>query len=180
MKRLMRFTAAMLAAILLLSTPVYAMNWSTVKQELFSEEQWELILNNKQIRDLMESEQVQKLFNDEAFRQQVSLMMDDLDDIIDQIRGMSDEELRQTITALAQKYNIPELNEEQMRFLVSLCRGLEKADDVGDTVQEYGEKVSKFRQTVNSVIERLQQVADTFSRIAEQLSGILGSKEATE
>ncbi len=181
MRKLIQTAVALVLTLTLLTTPAYALDWNAVKSdlfnELFTEEQWQTIMENEHIQALLENEKVQELLKDETFKKQVEQMMEDLDSVIDEIRGMSDEELRQTIIAMAKQYNIPELNDEQLDFLVSLCRGLEKADDIGNTVEGYGEKLSAFRQTMGKVKDAIGGIWEKLGGMFEGLSGLLSSRE---
>lgn len=99
-------------------------------------------------------------------------ILDRLGEITDQTRGMSDVELAEEIQAMAGEYHV-KLNQEQLDFLVSACRGLESVDSAGETVQEYGEKVSRFRQTMDAILDALRSVLDTLAGLFAFLGNLL-------
>lgn len=109
-----------------------------------------------------------------GFSQAVSQAMDrlteQLREVTDQTRAMSDDELTAFLQELAGEYHLT-LNEEQLEFLISICRNLEKADDIGDAAQDYGEKVSKFQQVLRSILDSIRHffsaIADLFRQIAQ-------------
>ena len=109
-----------------------------------------------------------------ALSQSVSQVIDriteQLQEVTEQTRTMTDEELAAFLQELAGEYHLT-LNEEQLKFLISICRNLEKADDIGDAAQDYGEKLSKFQQVLQSILDWVQKffsaIVDLFQEIAQ-------------
>ena len=109
-----------------------------------------------------------------ALSQSVSQVIDriteQLQEVTEQTRTMTDEELAAFLQELAGEYHLT-LNEEQLKFLISICRNLEKADDIGDAAQDYGEKLSKFQQVLQSILDWVQKffsaIVDLFQKIAQ-------------
>ena len=109
-----------------------------------------------------------------ALSQSVSPVIDriteQLQEVTEQTRTMTDEELAAFLQELAGEYHLT-LNEEQLKFLISICRNLEKADDIGDAAQDYGEKLSKFQQVLQSILDWVQKffsaIVDLFQEIAQ-------------
>ena len=85
-----------------------------------------------------------------------------LSEITEQTRCMSDEELAEQIQLLAEEYHA-KLNAEQLDFLISACRGLERMDGAGETIQEYGEKASRFRETLENIFLAMQRLLNALS-----------------
>ncbi|MCR5843136.1 MAG: DUF1002 domain-containing protein [Oscillospiraceae bacterium] len=98
--------------------------------------------------------------------------------MLEETRKMSDEEIRQTILQIAERYNV-RLTETQVRQLIDLCRSLEgldpdqlkqRVEEVQGTLQKVSEaktRVVGFTQTVKKVVE---SVSSFFERIRDILS----------
>lgn len=104
----------------------------------------------------------------DAVEEGVQQVLDRLANLTDQTRNMTDEELADTIQSIAGEYHLT-LNREQLDFLISACRGLETADDVGTAVRETGEKVSKFRQALHSIADA---IARAIRALGDFFSGV--------
>jgi len=93
--------------------------------------------------------------------------------ILDQIREMSDEELREQIGSIAGSIGVT-LTEDQVSQLLSLCRSLEKLD-----VDAIREKVGEVRETMQKIAEAgekasgfLASIQRFFRSLIEFLSGL--------
>lgn len=98
----------------------------------------------------------------------VQQILDRLSSLTDQTRSMSDDELSEYLQSIAGEYRLT-LNQEQLDFLISACRSLEKANDAGNTVQDYGQKVSAFAQAMQSVLAAIQKMLSTVSGFLQNL-----------
>lgn len=98
----------------------------------------------------------------------VQQILDRLSGLTDQTRSMSDDELSEYLQSIAGEYRLT-LNQEQLDFLISACRGLEKANTAGNTVQDYGQKVSAFAQAMQSVLAAIQKMLSTVSGFLQNL-----------
>jgi len=156
MKKLIKRVTSLLLAVMLLCTPVHALDWSDIPD------------------DLLNTERLEALFNNEELQKNVQRMLENVQSIKEQIKAMSDEELEQTIIELAKQYNIPEMNQEQLDFLVDVCRSLETIENIGETVEEYKEKLNTFQRTMKALSETFSNILDTFNGMMDKLSGFFG------
>lgn len=156
MKQWFKRITSLLLAVILLCTPVQAFSLEDIPKDLFSQEQIDAVLENAQIKE------------------KARKSLDDVQAVNDEIKAMSDEELRQTIVDLAEEYHIPALNDEQLNFLVDLCRSPEKIEDIANTIEEYGQKIIAFQQAVQTLTETLGSILEKLTGILDSLSGLLG------
>ena len=77
--------------------------------------------------------------------------------ILDQTKDMTDDELREQIKQIAEKYEVT-LNDSQIDQLISLCRSLEKLD------------VSALKEKVEQVQQYIKNIADTKGSVEKSLS----------
>lgn len=154
MKRIL----SLLLALVLLCTPAAALDLS----------EYEQVLN-----DLKNSEFFSELFNSEELKDKARELIDDFRATHEDIKAMSDEELRRYITDTAAQYSIPEMNEEQISFLMDVCRSLETAEKFGATVKEYEEKANNAAETAKSLFNTLGKLLDKLNEVLEALTGIL-------
>ena len=77
--------------------------------------------------------------------------------ILDQTKDMTDDELREQIKQIAEKYEVT-LNDSQIDQLISLCRSLEKLD------------VSALKEKVEQVQQYIKNIADTKGSVEKFLS----------
>ena len=98
----------------------------------------------------------------------VQQILDRLSGLTDQTRSMSDDELSEYLQSIAGEYRLT-LNQEQLDFLISACRSLEKADAAGNAVQDYSQKVSAFAQAMQSVLAAIQKMLSTVSGFLQNL-----------
>lgn len=89
--------------------------------------------------------------------QKVEDIILELNELTDDTRAMTDEELAEKALAIAGEHDLT-LNDEQLKFIIAAVRSLETADDVGDSLKDAGEKVSKFRQTLDSIQAILEKI----------------------
>lgn len=93
-------------------------------------------------------------------------LLDQLATITDQTRNMTDEELSDIIQSMAGEHHLT-LNDEQLTFLISACRSLETADNVGQTVKDLSEQLSKVGKAVSSIADGVGKVADTVTDLLD-------------
>ena len=167
----MRKLICFLLALPLLCTPAAALDLSSLQEQL---------KNNDVFQDLMESEAVQELFDNEEVKAKVEELLENMDDFKAQIKTMTDAELEQKIREAAAEYNIPEMNQEQIDFLVDVCRNLDTLENIGSTVEEYGEKVNNFGQTLKNLSETLSGLLDKLTGILDGLNELLGKFSSSE
>ena len=167
----MRKLICFLLALTLLCTPAMALDLSALQEQL---------QNSGVFQELMESDAVQDLFDNEEVKAKVEELLEHMDDFKAEIKDMSDQELEQKIRETAAEYNIPEMNQEQIDFLVNVCRNLDTLENIGSTVEEYGEKVNSFGKTVKSLSETLGNILDTLTGILDSLNEILGKFSSKE
>ena len=110
-----------------------------------------------------------------------SSIIQELKQILDQTKYMSDEEIRSTIAGIASRYNVT-LTETQYQQLVSLCRSLEglsgdalsqRVDSVQDTIG----KVADAKDKVVSFVESIKKLVESLQNIVERLELLFGSGE---
>ena len=89
--------------------------------------------------------------------------------IIDEIAKMSDEELRQQIKDIADKYRV-ELTDSQIEKLIDLCRALEKLD-----ADQLREKVEKVQQYLKTAVEDGTKAVSFLRSFANGVSDLLES-----
>ena len=80
--------------------------------------------------------------------------------ILDQTKDMTDDELREQIKQIAEKYEVT-LNDSQIDQLISLCRSLEKLD------------VSALKEKVEQVQQYIKNIADTKGSVEKFLSEVV-------
>ncbi len=90
-----------------------------------------------------------------------TLMINELKKILDQTRGMSDEELRAEIQRIADANNIA-LTEDEMQQLISLCRTLENID-----VDAWAEKLTQLSQTMKAMQDAGESVSTFFQSVGD-------------
>lgn len=93
-------------------------------------------------------------------------LLDQLSAITDQTRDMTDAELTDTIQSMAGEHHLT-LNDEQLQFLISACRSLETADNVGRTMQDLSEQLSKVGKAVSTIADGVGKAADTVSGLLD-------------
>ncbi len=95
--------------------------------------------------------------------------------ILDETQDMTDDELREQITAIAADYGYT-LDDALIEKLISLCRSME-----GLSISELQDKVEQFKSTVSTVTEYAekvttfgQKVSNFFSKIADAFRSVFG------
>jgi uncharacterized protein YpuA (DUF1002 family) len=159
----MKRIISLLLAICLLCTPAAAMDLSEF---------------NDVLDKLRSSEAYAKLFENEQLKEQTAQVIQRMREFTDEIASMSDEELEQTIRDVAKEYNIPEMNEEQIKFLMDLCRSFESVEKFGQTVKQYEQKVNdlgdtlkKLSDNLGTILEKLNQLLNTINNILDKIGG---------
>ena len=163
MKRIISF----LLAVCLLVTPAAAMELSDFRDALDR---------------LRSSEAFSQLFDTEQMKEKTQQVIERMREFTDDIKNMSDEELEQTIRDVAAEYNIPEMNDEQIRFLMDLCRSFESVEQFGATVKDYEEKFNTMGDTLQKLSDNLTVILDKLNALLDTINGILdkfgGNKDA--
>lgn len=86
-------------------------------------------------------------------------ILDRMEGLTDQTKDMTDEELADMLQDIAGEYHLT-LNDEQLKFLISACRGLETASDVGKTAQSIGQTVKDVKDGVEKVVDTVTDLLD--------------------
>ena len=108
-------------------------------------------------------------------------IVQELKQILDQTRNMTDEQIYAQIQAIASRYNVS-LTDTQYRQLISLCRSLEGLDsgsiqDRVEGVQSTIGKVAQAKDSVVSFIDNLRELVATLQNILSRLESLFGSSE---
>ena len=164
----MKRIISLLLAVCLLCTPAAAMDLTEFND----------ILNQ-----LRNSEVFAEMFDNEQLKEQTALVIARMQEFTDEIASMSDEELEQTIRDVAAEYNIPEMNREQIQFLMDLCRSFESVEKFGKTIKEYEKKINDIGDTLKKLSDNLTSILDKLNRLLNTINTILdkigGNEEAT-
>ncbi len=159
---------SLLLALILLCTPAAALDLSEYEQVL---------------KDLKNSEFFSELFDSEELKAQTQQLIESFRSTHEDIKNMSDEELRQFILDTADQYHIPQMNEEQIGFLMDVCRSLESAEKLGETVKDYEQKMNNTVETAKNLFDTLGKLMDKLNEIMDVLNNILNkfgiSEEST-
>ena len=163
----MKRIISLLLAVCLLCTPVSAMDRT----------EFEDVLDK-----LRDSKVFSQLFDSEELKQNTQKILQRMRDFTDEIKSMSDEELEQKIRDVAAEYNIPEMNDEQIRFLMDLCRSFETAEKFGNTIKSYEQKIHSIGDTLEKLSDNLGKLLDKVNQLLDFFNGLLdrftGSAEA--
>jgi len=154
----MKRIISLLLALCLLCTPAAAMDFSEFEQGLDK---------------LRHSEIFTKLFENEELKEKTAQLIQRMREFTDEIKTMSDEELEQTIRDVAAEYNIPEMNDEQIKFLMELCRSFESVEKFGQTIKDYEEKFNSIGDTLQKLSENLSKILDRLNELLDTINGIL-------
>jgi len=159
----MKRIISLLLAVCLLCTPAAAMDLSEF---------------NDVLDKLRGSEVFSQLFDNEELKEKTGQVIQRMRDFTDEIKTMSDEELEQTIRNVAAEYNIPEMNDEQIKFLMDLCRSLESVEKFGQTVKDYeqrfndlGDTLQKLSDNLGTILEKLNALLDALNNILDKFGG---------
>ena len=160
MKRIL----SLLLAVLLLCSPVSALSLQDV------------------IDQVQSSEAYKQLFENEELKAKTTQLIERLQNAHEDIKTMSDEELRQFIVDTAAQYHIPEMNEEQINFLMDVCRSFESMEKLAATLKEYEQKINQTAETARNLFDTLSKLLEKLNEVLDALNGILdkfgGSEEA--
>lgn len=161
----MKRIISLLLAICLLCTPAAAMDFSEFDQ----------ILDKLRSSDIFT-----QLFDNEELKEKTAQVIERMRTFTEEIKTMSDEELEQTIRDVAAEYNIPEMNDEQIKFLMDLCRSFESVEKFGQTIKDYEEKFNSMGDTLQKLSENLGKILDKLNELLDTINGIFdkfGSNE---
>ena len=115
-----------------------------------------------------------------------SSIIQELKQILDQTKYMSDEEMRATIRNIASRYNVT-LTDTQYQQLISLCRSLEglsgdaisqRVDSVQNTIGKVAEakdQLVSFIDGIKKLITSLQDIVARLELLFGNISGAAGS-----
>ena len=163
MKRIL----SLLLAVCLLCTSVAAKDFSDFEQVL------------DKLRD---SKAFTKLFENEELKEQTTQVIERMREFTDEIKTMSDEELEQMIRDVAKEYNIPEMNDEQVKFLMDLCRSFESVEQFGQTIKDYEKRFNSIGETLKKLGDNLDTILENLDKVLNIINNILdmfgGSEEA--
>ena len=129
----MKRIISLLLAICMLCTSAAAMDLSDFEQVLDK---------------LRSSDVFTELFDNPELKEKTAMVIERMREFTDEIKTMSDEELEQTIRDVAKEYNIPEMNDEQIKFLMDLCRSFESVEQFGQTIKDYEKKFNSIGDTL--------------------------------
>lgn len=162
----MKRIISLLLAVCLLCTPAAAMDLSEF---------------NDVLDTLRSSDIFSRLFDNEELKQKTQQVIERMREFTDEIETMSDEELEQTIRDVAAEYNIPEMNDEQIKFLMDLCRSFESVEKFGETIKDYEKKFNNLGDTLQKLSDNLGVILEKLNALLDTLNGILdkfgGSEE---
>lgn len=173
----MKRVIALLLACVLLTTSAAALDFSKVQEELAT---------NEQLREglayILENMQniTNEIKNNEELQNGIQSVIGNVQAFTDTTAAMSDEELRRQILAIAEEHKIPDMNEEQIKFIISVCRSLEKADAFSDSVEAYGEKASQFGQSAKKLFDHLGAILEKLTDLMDTLNILLESKDSSK
>ena len=90
--------------------------------------------------------------------------------ILDQTKDMTDDELREQIKQIAEKYEVT-LNDSQIDQLISLCRSLEKLDvsALKEKVEQVQQYIKNIADSKGSVEKFLSEAADTVTEFVNKV-----------
>ncbi len=154
----MKRIISLFLAVVLLCTPAAALDLS----------EYEQIFN-----DLKNSEFFSELFDSEELKAKTQELIETFRNTHEDIKNMSDEELRQFILDTAEQYHIPPMNEEQINFLMDVCRSLESTEQFGETVKGYEEKLNNTAETAKNLFDTLGKLMDKLNQVMDMLNNIL-------
>lgn len=152
-------------AVILLCTPAMALDLSEYEQA---------------INELKNSEFFTELFTNEELKAATQQLIENFRNTHEDIKSMSDEELRQFILDTAAQCHVPPMNEEQIQFLMDVCRSLESAEKLGETVKNYEEKMNNTVETAKTLFDTLGKVMDKLNQVMDILNNILSKFGASE
>lgn len=104
---------------------------------------------------------------DEISEEDAVAIVNELKLMLDEIKGMSDEELRAQINDIAAQYGYT-LDEELVDKLISLCRSLQ-----GLTIADLQEKVEQFKDTIETVSQYADRALTFGQKLAQFIQNIL-------
>ncbi len=110
---------------------------------------------------------------------EATVLINELKKMLDQIKGMSDEEVREQVLATAKQLNVT-LTDEQVDQIVTLLRRLADSNIDPDTLLQQAKNLEKLVNTMNQVQETTSGFAGSVARVwtsfTSWVSGLFGSK----
>lgn len=104
---------------------------------------------------------------DEISEEDAVAIVNELKLMLDEIKGMSDDELRARINDIAAQYGYT-LDEELVDKLISLCRSFQ-----GLTIADLQEKVEQFKDTIETVSQYADRALTFGQKLAQFIQNIL-------
>ncbi|NLC73097.1 MAG: DUF1002 domain-containing protein [Ruminococcaceae bacterium] len=96
----------------------------------------------------------------------ITELVNELKLILDDVRNMTDEELRQEILKLAEQFNV-KLTDSQIDQLIKLCRSLEKLNP-----EQLKEKVEGIQNSLNKLAEAKEKISGISAKLADIFKSI--------
>lgn len=128
---------------------------------------------NDALDKLRNSEAYAKLFENEELKAKTAQVIERMRDFTDEIATMSDEELEQTIRTVAREYNIPEMNDEQIKFLMDVCRSFESVEKFGQTIKNYEQKINRIGETLKKLGNNLDTILENLDKVLNIINNIM-------
>lgn len=113
------------------------------------------------------------LFDGAQLQEKTQQVIERMREFTDEIKTMTDEELEAKIREVAEDAHIPTMNQEQIDFLVKVCRSFETMENFGETVKDYEEKVNRFGSNLRQLMDLLGSLMDRLSQLLESLTDVL-------
>lgn len=151
----MKRIISLLLAVILLCTPAAALDLQDIIEQVKS------------------SDAYTQLFESDAMKAQTEQLIQKLQEAHEQIKGMSDDELRSFILDTAAQYHIPEMNEDQINFLMDVCRSFESVEKMAKTLKDYEKKFNDTVDTAKNLFDTIGKLMDKLNEILEVLNNIL-------
>ncbi len=104
-------------------------------------------------------------------------IVNDLKLMLDEIKNMSDEEIRATVLEIADRYKV-RLTDTQVQQLISLCRSLESLDPAQlrqriDQVQDSLKNLSEVKTKLESFVESVKNFMESVSSFFDSIRAVL-------
>ncbi len=110
---------------------------------------------------------------------EATVLINELKKMLDQIKGMSDEEVREQVLATAKQLNVT-LTDEQVDQIVALLRKLANSNIDPDTLLQQAKNLQNLVNTMNQVQEKTSGFAGSVARVwtsfTNWISSLFGGK----
>ncbi len=115
-----------------------------------------------------------EIFENQELKDATQELIGDLQSVKEAIKAMSDAELEALIRQKAAEYHIPDMNQEQIDFLMDLARSLETMENFGNTVKDYQEKAESIGDTLDKLLTTLNGLLEKLTGLLDSLQSIVG------